>query len=68
MEEVSTRVEWFKKNPNDTRLGNHDLKKKMEGQWAFWITGDIRIVYMWIGRHKVRFLSIGGHKKVYRKI
>jgi len=67
-EEVNTRVEWFKKNPGDTRLNNHNLKKKMKGQWAFSITGDIRIVYRWIGKNEVRFLAIGGHKKVYGEI
>jgi mRNA-degrading endonuclease YafQ of YafQ-DinJ toxin-antitoxin module len=59
-------VSWFRKNPGDTRLDNHDLKKKMFGQRAFSITDDIRIVYKWLGKNEVRFLAIGGHSKVYK--
>ena len=32
-EEIAQRVQWFKKNPDDTRLDNHELTKKMAGQW-----------------------------------
>lgn len=64
-ERVSLQVERFRRNPTDTRLDNHDLKKEMSGQWAFSITGDIRIVYEWLGRHEARFLAIGGHEEVY---
>ena len=64
--EVERRIEWFRKNKDDTRLDNHELDKKMKGNWAFSITGDIRIVYKWLGKKEVRFLAIGGHKKVYK--
>ena len=64
--EINQRIKWFSKNPDDTRLDNHDLKKKMLGQNAFSITGDIRIVYKWLGKNEVRFLAIGGHPKVYK--
>ncbi|MDO8340457.1 MAG: hypothetical protein Q7T59_00605 [Candidatus Woesebacteria bacterium] len=63
--EVEKRVNWFKKNPNDTRLRNHLLKKRMKGKYAFSINGDVRIVYEWLGKNKVRFLAIGGHNRVY---
>ncbi len=59
---------WFKKNPDDTRLDNHELTKRMKGKWAFWITGDIRVVYKWTGKNEVCFLDIGGHPEVYGKI
>lgn len=65
--EINQRIRWFKNNPNDTRLNNHALTKKMEGKWSFSITDDIRIVYEWLGQTTVRFLAIGGHKKVYFK-
>lgn len=64
---IADLVNLFKRNPNDTRLDNHTLTKKMEGQWAFSITGDIRIVYEWMSRTTVRFLAIGGHKRVYKR-
>lgn len=66
-EQIEKRIGWFKKNPDDTRLDNHELEKELRGKWAFEITGDIRIVYRWMGRHEVRFLAIGGHLKVYNK-
>lgn len=65
-EEVDMRVQWFKKNPSDTRLDDHELTKKMKGKSAFSITGDIRIIYKWQGKNEVRFLAIGGHKMVYK--
>ena len=67
-EEIERCIRWFSKNPNDTRLANHALRKRMQNRWAFSITGDLRIVYRWIGKNEVRFLAIGGHKKVYREI
>lgn len=65
--EVSQRVHWFRGNPDDTRLNNHALTKKMEGKWAFSITDDLRIVYQWLGKTTVRFLAIGGHGRVYKR-
>lgn len=57
----------FQKNPEDTRLNNHALTKKMEGKSAFSITDDIRIIYEWVGPTTVRFLDIGPHTTVYVK-
>ena len=63
---VDQRVKWFRNNPPDTRLRNHSLHKKLEGKWAFSVTGDIRIIYKWVGTNTVRLLTIGRHKMVYR--
>lgn len=69
LKDTKQRIDWFIKNSNDTRLKNHALRKRMKGKFAFSITGDIRIVFEWLGKRTVRFLAIGGHKKVYtRKI
>jgi|SRR3989344_3084469 len=65
--EIEKRIIWFSKNPEDTRLDNHPLRKPMEGKWAFSITEDIRIVYKWSSKTTVRFLEIGPHVKVYPK-
>lgn len=62
---IAYRINLFRYNPDDTRLDNHLLTKRMEGKWAFSITGDIRIVYEWIGKRDVRFLAIGTHTEVY---
>lgn len=66
-ETVLKRINWFRKNPDDTRLDNHSLTGRLEGKWAFSVTQDIRIVYEWIGKTAVRFLRIGSHDLVYRK-
>ncbi|MCJ7739923.1 type II toxin-antitoxin system mRNA interferase toxin, RelE/StbE family [Candidatus Microgenomates bacterium] len=62
---VWRKIKLLINNPQDTRLYNHALRGKMEGQWAFSINSDIRIVYEWLGKNTVRFLAIGGHKIVY---
>lgn len=67
-ETIVKRIKWFSRNPEDTRLDNHLLTGYMEGKWSFSISGDIRIVYQWLGKNTVRFLAIGGHNKVYKKI
>ena len=64
-EEVLKRVNWFRRRPDDKRLENHALRKRMKGKWAFSITDDIRIVYEWKTKNMARFLAIGGHEKVY---
>lgn len=67
LELVEERIIWFKMNPDDTRLHNHPLRKRLGERWSFSITRDIRIVYRWIGKATVRFLAIGGHKMIYPK-
>lgn len=62
---IDISVNHFKKNPDDTRLKNHKLKKRLAGKNAFSVTDDIRIVYEWIGKNTARFLAIGDHAKVY---
>lgn len=63
---IADAMSLFEKNPDDTRLDNHALTKKMKGQHAFSITNDVRIIYKRIGKNTVRFLAIGPHKKVYK--
>lgn len=64
---VEERIVLFRKNPNDSRLDNHQLHKSMDGKWAFSITDDIRIVYKWRGNTTVRLLVVGSHGMVYKK-
>ncbi len=66
-ESIDQNVLLFAKNPEDTRLANHLLRKSMEGKWAFLITDNVRIVYEILGKHTVRFLAIGSHLKVYKR-
>lgn len=66
-ERIELAVKLFRKNPDDTRLVNHALKRRMVGKWAFSVTGDIRVVYLPLGKNEVRFIAIGGHSKVYQR-
>jgi len=66
MDEVDKSIQEFQNNPEDTRLLNHSLRKRMEGKYAFSVTHDIRIIYKWVGKSSVRFLDIGTHQQVYR--
>ena len=67
LDKIQYLINLFIINPGDSRLYNHALRKRMKGKYAFSITGDIRIVYEWLGKQKVRFLAIGGHNKVYTR-
>ena len=65
--DIAKRLSLFCRKPDDDRLRNHKLKGKLADRWAFSINDDIRIIYKWIGKNRVRFLRIGGHNKVYKK-
>ena len=62
---VDIAVNQFRKNPKDTRLYTHALKKRMKGKYAFSVSDDIRIIFVWLGKSTARFLAIGKHKEVY---
>lgn len=64
---VDLAVERFVKNPKDTRLEVHPLKRRMKGKWAFSVDEDVRIVFEPLGKNTVRFLAIDGHPEVYRQ-
>jgi len=64
---INTAVKRFVRNSIDTRLHTHALKKRMKGKWAFSVTDDIRIVFIWMGKSTARFLAIGSHRDVYGK-
>jgi len=68
LDKIQHLINLFILNTEDTRLRNHALRKRMKGKFAFSITGDMRIIYEWLGKNTVRFLAIGGHKKVYTQL
>lgn len=66
---IQERIKLFQQNPQDTRLKNHALTKRLKGKYSFSITSDIRIIYVWVGENTVRFLAVGTHNQVYgRKV
>ena len=54
----------FEENPHHPTLKNHALSGKLKGYHAFWITGDIRVIYR-IERNTAYFENIGTHNQVY---
>lgn len=65
IETIIKRVLLFRKNPKDTRLHTHALRKRMRGKYAFSVTDDVRIIFVRTGKSTVRFLAIGKHTDVY---
>ncbi len=55
----------FRRNPADTRLNVHPLRKSLDGRYALCITDDIRIVFRYTAATTVCFLKIGPHEIVY---
>ncbi len=51
----------FRENPFHPLLNTHKLSGKEKTIWAFWITYDYRIKFIFIGNEKVLFLDIGTH-------
>lgn len=64
---VDYLVAIFRKKPQDTRLDIHPLKRRLTGKWAISVDNDVRIVFEWKGKYRVRFLAIDRHPEVYKK-
>lgn len=62
---TAERIELFRKNPVHPTLKNHKLVGKYSHLRAFWVTGDIRVVYQPISANRALFLTIGSHNQVY---
>ncbi|MBI2009935.1 MAG: type II toxin-antitoxin system mRNA interferase toxin, RelE/StbE family [Candidatus Chisholmbacteria bacterium] len=62
---VSEKILLFAKDPTNPLLKDHSLRGKMANVRAFWVTGDMRIVYVFLGEDEVFFIDIGSHNQVY---
>lgn len=58
------RYDLFVENPQNLLLKDHSLSGKLEGQRAFSVTGDIRVVY-YAYQETAYFMDIGTHNQVY---
>lgn len=58
------RLELFISDPKHPLLRDHLLRGEKLTLRAFWITGDIRVVYTKIGG-RIIFLDIGTHNQIY---
>lgn len=51
----------FKENPFSSKLKTHKLTGKLQNLWAFSINYHDRIIFEFVGKHKVVFYRIGSH-------
>jgi len=59
------RMELFLASPFSPQLRTHKLSGKLEGQWAFSVDEDCRVVFEFVGEDKVLLIDIGSHDEVY---
>lgn len=59
------RFQLFVVDRRNAILKDHALTGKLVGFRAFWITGDIRVVYFLEAEGIVTFVNIGSHNQVY---
>ena len=64
-DERRRRMELFLASPFSTQLRTHKVSGKLEGQWAFSVDDDCRVVFEFIGEDKVLLIDIGSHDEVY---
>lgn len=65
IQKVSERLKLFQKDPTSPLLKDHSLTGEKSKLRAFWVSGDIRIVYQPVSNKKVILLDIGSHNQVY---
>lgn len=64
IQKFHNRIKLFRTNPKDPLLRDHRLQGKKRSLRAFWVTGDIRVVYF-IKGGSAYFIDIGTHNQVY---
>lgn len=65
VKKVAERIKLFQEDPTNPLLKDHGLTGEKSHPRAFWVTGDIRIVYLPVSEDEVIFLDIGSHNQVY---
>lgn len=65
VKKAKERAALFVENPSNPILKDHQLTGAMKDHRAFWITGDIRIIYFPVSKNEVLFIDIGTHNQVY---
>ncbi len=61
IERVKQQDLFFRENPFDSRLDTHKLKGKERGVWSFWVTGSVRVKFVFLKDKEVLFLEAGTH-------
>ncbi len=65
-EEAFEKEELFKKDPKNKLLKTHKLKGRLQGSYSFSVNYKTRIIFEYLNKDKVVFISIGDHD-VYKK-
>lgn len=65
VKKVAERLALFQEDPTNPLLKDHALTGEKSQLRAFWVAGDIRIVYKPISDKKIILLDIGSHNQVY---
>jgi mRNA-degrading endonuclease RelE of RelBE toxin-antitoxin system len=60
------RVEIFRHNPLHPSLHTEKLEPKGKQVWSFRIDKRYRILFRFIGKNKVLFLTVGPHDWIYK--
>ncbi|MFH1218305.1 MAG: hypothetical protein V1679_00490 [Candidatus Peregrinibacteria bacterium] len=65
-DKVDLAILKFEKDPFDRALRNHGLSGRLDGKRAFWVTGNIRVVFEEYDDYLVvLMLNVGVHPQVY---
>lgn len=64
--QLSERVEWFRKDPQDSRLKVHALTGRLKGLLSFSLTYGKRVVFVFVKQNVALFVDVGSHDDVYR--
>ncbi|MCL4392606.1 cytotoxin [Patescibacteria group bacterium] len=64
---IDKKIDFFINNPYHPSLRMRTVNTIKAGvAFSFWIEGDLRIIFTYVGKNEVLFLLIGNHKEVYR--
>ena len=59
------KIGTFLENPFFPLLRTHKLSGKLDGQWAFSVDDDCRIVFEFVSEDQVLLIDVGSHDEVY---
>lgn len=67
-EKINNKIELFFNNSHHTSLRTHKVINTKSGvAYSFWIEGDLRIIFIWMGNDEALFTLIGDHRTVYKR-
>lgn len=59
--EIREKIELLKDKKNHTHLKTHKLNGRLRGRYSFSVNYKIRIVFNYISKKEIVFLSVGDH-------